>query len=191
MTADELILRAGSKFHSQGGDYYIGVKRAIKHPLYKNFHYDYFSYDFVLLELDWLDLSDKIQPIKLPKEEFQVPEGAMCEITGWGRTQNPNESTDVLRAVSVPIVNQEVCKEQYKDLVEIKRQMICAGYKAGGKDACNRDFGGPLTYKTDNGTYLVGVMSFNENCAEPNRPSVYVRVAQVAEWIEFVTGISI
>lgn len=106
-----------------------------------------------------------------------------------GRTQNPNESTAVLRAVSVPIVNQQYCKKQYESVVEIKRQMICAGYKAGGKDACNRDVGGPLTFKTDNDTYLIGVMSFNENCAEPNRPSVYGRVPHIMEWIQFVTGL--
>lgn len=106
-----------------------------------------------------------------------------------GRTQNPSESTDVLRAVNVPIVNQEYCKTQYEGMVEIKRQMICAGYKTGGKDACNRDFGGALEFKTNNGTYLIGVMSFNENCAEQNRPSVYGRVTHVREWIKHVTGL--
>lgn len=73
--------------------------------------------------------------------------------------------------------------------MEIKRQMICAGYKAGGKDPCNRDFGSALEFKTDGKTYLVGVMSFNENCAEQNRPSVYGRVTHVREWIKYVTGI--
>lgn len=67
--------------------------------------------------------------------------------------------------------------------------MVCAGHKAGGKDAGNRDFGGPLTFKTDNATYLIGVMSFNENCAEPNRPSVYGRVTHVVEWIKHITGL--
>lgn len=83
---NELILRAGSIRTDHDGDYYIVVKNAVKHPLYKNFHYDYYSYDFVLLELLFpLDLSDKIQPIKLPTEDFQLPDGAMCEVSGWGK----------------------------------------------------------------------------------------------------------
>lgn len=106
-----------------------------------------------------------------------------------GRTQNPNESTSLLRAVSVPIVNQKYCKKQYEGIVDIKRQMICAGYKTGGKDVCGGDFGGPLAYKTDNESYLIGVVSFNEKCAEQNRPSVYGRVTHVVEWIKHVTGL--
>lgn len=85
---DELILRAGSKRTDEGGDYYIAVRNAIKHPLYKNFNYNYFDYDFVLLELAYpLDFSDKIKAIKLPNEDFQVPDGAVCEVCGWGKYQ--------------------------------------------------------------------------------------------------------
>lgn len=86
LQADDLILRAGSNEHKKGGDYYIILRNAVKHPLYKNFNYNYYDYDFALLELKYpLDFSDKIKPIALPNEDFNVPDGAMCEISGWGK----------------------------------------------------------------------------------------------------------
>lgn len=81
-----MILRAGSNRTDSGGDYYIVVEKAIKHPLYQKFNYDYYDYDFVLLKLtNPLDFSDAIKPITLPNEDLTVPDGAMCEVSGWGK----------------------------------------------------------------------------------------------------------
>lgn len=79
------MLRVGSNNRNKGGEYYVTVRNAVKHPLYKNFRYEYYDYDFALLELDdRLYISDKVKPIKLPNEDFKVPDGAMCEVSGWG-----------------------------------------------------------------------------------------------------------
>lgn len=86
LQADELMLRVGSKRTDKGGEYYIEVKNARKHPLYKNFNNNYYDYDFALLELKLsLDFSDTVKAIDLPREDFQVPDGAECEVTGWGK----------------------------------------------------------------------------------------------------------
>lgn len=83
---NELILRVGSNRTDKGGDYYIAVRNAMKHPLYKNFNYDYFDYDFVLLELEFpLDFSDSVKAITLPNADFQIADGAVCEVSGWGK----------------------------------------------------------------------------------------------------------
>jgi secreted trypsin-like serine protease len=49
---------------------------------------------------------------------------------------------DKLRAVSVKIVNYETCEKNYvTDRVKFKvtKQMICAGWAEGVKDACSGD----------------------------------------------------
>ena len=54
---------------------------------------------------------------------------------------------DILRYVTVPIVSDEDCDQDYAAIGQpgmIHEENICAGYKEGGKDACNGDSGGPL-----------------------------------------------
>lgn len=95
------------------------------------------DYDFVLLELEQpLIFSDKVKAIALPNiHETEVVDGTLCSVSGWGNTHNPNESEDVLRVVTIPIINRNVCKKSYNYYRDITTQMICAGdYEQGGKD---------------------------------------------------------
>lgn len=85
-------------------------------------------------------------------------------------------------------MNQDHCNEQYGG--RITERMICAGYEEGGKDARNRDSGGPLVAFADDGKpELIGVISFGIDFAEQNYPGVYARVTSVRSWIKEVSGI--
>lgn len=64
--------------------------------------------------------------------------------------------------------------------------MICAGLLGtGGKDACQRDSGGPMKV---NGK-LHGIISWGFECGHPQYPGVYTRVTTFREWIKNNTGL--
>lgn len=105
-----------------------------------------------------------------------------------GETKNQSESNEVLRAVIVPIVNQEYCNRLHKGA--ITDQMICAGYDEGGKDSCQNDSGGPMFARIGNiGVRAIGVVSWRKGCAESKSPGIYARISAVRSWIKNVTGI--
>ena len=42
---------------------------------------------------------------------------------------------------------------------------------------------GPLTYTVNGKTYVVGVVSWGDGCAAPNKAGIYGRVTKVMTWI--------
>ncbi|KAJ6648503.1 Trypsin-1, partial [Pseudolycoriella hygida] len=172
-----LRIRSGSTTHASNGTV-TEVARIIQHP---NFSFYTLNFDFALIELKTSLIFDStMQPIELPEQDYDYPDDTPCIVSGWGNTQNVNESRDRLRATVVPTVNQEICSEAYVDFGGVTDQMICAGLLYdGGKDACQGDSGGPLA---SNGT-LVGIVSWGYGCARPFFPGVYSRVAAARSWI--------
>lgn len=204
----ELTVRVGSSLHEYGGSI-IKLKRVVKHPNHDNYNLEN---DFSLLELaEPLKFNDRIQPIALPDADTHIADGTRCAVSGWGKfimikfkneslkknrnnfllgnTQNWDESDEKLRVAYVPIVNQDLCHEQYREIVPITSSMICAGLEIGGKDACQGDSGGPLIDQHNGCPRLIGVVSFGVGCAQPNYSGVYARVTSARQWIRSVTGI--
>uniref|UniRef100_A0A182Q8F9 trypsin n=1 Tax=Anopheles farauti TaxID=69004 RepID=A0A182Q8F9_9DIPT len=179
-----LWIRAGSSHVNEGGQS-VKVRRIVHHPKQSSWS----DYDFSLLQLDQpLNLSESIQPIPLRRRPSNTTEddagelvdGTVCKVSGWGNTHNPDESSLILRAASVPLTNHQRCSEAYEGIGPITESMICAGYDEGGKDSCQGDSGGPLVCEGQ----LSGVVSWGKGCAESGYPGVYAKVATAAEWIE-------
>ena len=106
----------------------------------------------------------------------------------------------------LPIISNSLCKQWYKDknqpsqyvgptpcssslnvllaTLQIDDSLMCTGLKEGGRDACKRDSGGPLSQTSQAGqTSLLGVVSWGQGCAEPLYPGVYTRVTAFIPWI--------
>ncbi|KAH8403107.1 hypothetical protein KR222_005239, partial [Zaprionus bogoriensis] len=181
-TANSVRVRIGSTRKDKGG-VLVGIERVHRHPKYDARIIDY---DFAVLELRAYNATNVTQAyVQLPQLGEDIADGTPVLISGWGNTQNSNESTDVLRAVTVPKVNQTLCSKAYGGFGSITDRMLCAGLLEGGKDACQGDSGGPLVAQGK----LWGVVSWGYGCARPQYPGVYSRVAAVRDWIASVSGI--
>lgn len=58
------------------------------------------------------------------------------------------------------------------------------GQVDGGKDACSGDSGGPLICGVDGKAELIGLTSRGRDCAQPNQPGIYMKVAPYSDWIK-------
>ncbi|ELW47048.1 Cytochrome P450 4V2 [Tupaia chinensis] len=99
-----------------------------------------------------------------------------CALSQIGEIQN------ILQKVTIPLVTNEECQKRYRNY-EVTKQMVCAGYKEGGKDACKGDSGGPLVCKHNGIWQLVGITSWGEGCGAREKPGVYTKVAEYVDWI--------
>jgi secreted trypsin-like serine protease len=104
-------------------------------------------------------------------------EGTKATVLGWGRVADGGARSDYLRSAVVPVVSDKTCQSAYSGYAP--SDMVCAGYPEGGIDACQGDSGGPLVV----GDTLIGIVSFGEGCAKPNKPGVYTRVSHYANEI--------
>lgn len=151
--------------------------------------------------------------VKLPTANEVVGAGTMTLVSGWGTTENINESSLILRAAVVPVSDQSQCNSVYYSFGGLTDRMMCAGPVEGGKDgkfwkrkkrtpwdrfynwktkfynisACQGDSGGPLV-RVDSKD-LIGVVSWGIGCGYPNYPGVYARVASVRLWIKQNAGV--
>lgn len=88
-----------------------------------------------------------------------------------------------LREVSLPIWNNTDCSQAYSR--NFPAEILCAGYREGGRDTCQGDSGGPLMLQGANRRWmLVGIVSWGYRCGEPDFPGVYTRVNHYLSWIE-------
>ncbi|XP_040296262.1 serine protease 33-like [Bufo bufo] len=173
----------------------VAVKKIIINPIYNG---GITSGDLALLELEIsVNFNDNIQPITLPSQDQEFQNGMMCWLTGWGYTvQNvPQSAPNTLQEVKLPLINSTNCDKMFQvashashapDLV--KEDMICAGYPEGKKDGCQGDSGGPLACPSNESWFLVGIVSWGEGCAQPQKPGVYTKVSSFSSWIQEWTG---
>lgn len=120
--------------------------------------------------------------------------GRDAYVTGWGTTSEGGSLSNILKEALTPIVADSECAAPGVYGAEfVPSLMVCAGDMAGGVDSCQGDSGGPLQSPIDGGGFrAVGIVSWGEGCARPNRPGVYTRIADeplrasIAEGIPFI-----
>jgi secreted trypsin-like serine protease len=104
-------------------------------------------------------------------------------IAGWGSAREGGAQQRYLLKATVPFVDDATCSAQYSGET-VPSDEICAGYAGGGTDTCQGDSGGPMFRKDAAGAWIqVGIVSWGDGCARPNKPGVYSQVSTFASAI--------
>ncbi|XP_036331823.1 uncharacterized protein LOC118743331 [Rhagoletis pomonella] len=206
VTAGHCVARATPRqVHVTLGDYVInsaveplpaytfGVRRIDVHPYFKfTPQADRFDVSVLTLERP-VHFMPHIAPICLPEknEDFL---GKFGWAAGWGAL-NPGSRLrpKTLQAVDVPVIENRICERWHRQNginVVIYPEMMCAGYRNGGKDSCQGDSGGPLMHEKSGRWYLIGVVSAGYSCASRGQPGIYHRVPYTVDWISYVVGLT-
>uniref|UniRef100_A0A8C4HZC2 Hepatocyte growth factor b n=1 Tax=Dicentrarchus labrax TaxID=13489 RepID=A0A8C4HZC2_DICLA len=125
--------------------------------------------------------ADNVHTIQLPVAGCSIPEGRLCKMYGWGETKGTGHD-DVLKAVDLPIVSNENCREMHRGSLHITNTKICAGGKRN-EGVCERDYGGPLVCQDGEIKVIVGVSVHGRGCARANQPGIFINVPFYTQWI--------
>lgn len=114
--------------------------------------------------------------------------GVVATVSGWGALTAGGPLPDGLRAVDLPIVDNDVASSIYG--TAITGDLLAAGgLPDGGRDACVGDSGGPLVVPDDDGQWrLAGIVSWGSGCGEPDTPGIYTRVSWIEPWLARTMG---
>jgi len=161
-----------------------GIEKVISYPDYNPTTTDN---DIALLKLS----KTEIEINKFPElKKTPLTTGTEAFVAGWGNTigypSDEQSFPDKLQEILVPIVDWEQCNYAFDG--ELTDNMFCAGYFEGGKDSCQGDSGGPLITYQNGQASLIGVVSWGDKCAEPEKAGIYTNVQNYIDWIVSNTG---
>ncbi|XP_006729397.1 transmembrane protease serine 11A [Leptonychotes weddellii] len=134
--------------------------------------------------------SNDVGRVCLPDATFEVLPRSPVFVTGWGALKANGPFPNTLRQVEVEIISNDICNQVNVYGGAVSSGMICAGFLMGKLDACEGDSGGPLVVKDLKDTwYLIGIVSWGDNCGQKNKPGVYTNVVYYRNWITSKTGL--
>ncbi|XP_068455126.1 trypsin [Clinocottus analis] len=178
--AENMMMVAGDHIVNsfEGPEQYAKAQRLVPHPLYNRTSN---NADIMLIKLRApMVLNRFVSLAPLPRQGTGLLEGLACRVSGWGYSEGGGRAPFTLRTVTVPIVSTARCNSSESFNGNITANMICAGHRAGGRDACKGDSGGPLACR--GGVY--GVVSWGNGCGDPQFPGVYASVSKFRRWID-------
>uniref|UniRef100_A0A8C8CAU1 trypsin n=1 Tax=Oncorhynchus tshawytscha TaxID=74940 RepID=A0A8C8CAU1_ONCTS len=178
---DQMMIVAGDYSLSmfEGTEQYSKPHRIIPHPLYNKTTN---NADIMLIKLRVpMVMGSYVSLAPLPRQGTGVMAGRVCRVSGWGYTSlGGGQIPSTLRTVKLPIVSSARCNSSESFNGNITSNMICAGYNAGGKDACKGDSGGPLVCEGR----VYGVVSWGNGCGDAKFPGVYTAVSKFRRWVD-------
>ncbi|KAG7177755.1 venom protease-like [Homarus americanus] len=195
------IVRLGEHDYNTASDEAVPkdytIDKVVLHPEFK-FPASY--HDLALVKLDrQVIIQGHIRPVCLPWGEDTKTqlEGQKVTLTGWGNTAYGGSRSSALQEVEVTVFPTPECEKSYSDLRDypfnwprgLGDEVMCAGDKAGGRDACQGDSGGPIVTKDSSNSYtLAGIVSYGYGCGKKKYPGLYVNVRHLPylSWIKSI-----
>ncbi|XP_044043527.1 coagulation factor VII [Siniperca chuatsi] len=162
-------------------------RRVVKVVIHQGYNVSSSDSDLALLKLYRpVKLGLYVVPICLPAKNSSFSRTLATirhsTVSGWGRLSQFGPPARFLQRLVLPRVPLQECRLHTK--LNITRNMICAGLKTGGKDACEGDSGGPLVTHYKKTWFLTGVVSWGKGCGNENMYGVYTKVSNFLDWIE-------
>lgn len=175
----DLVVIGRYDLREPGGDVFR-IERHVRHP----------SYDAATTDNDVALIKLEAPATTLKKVGIGMatpPVGSAVTATGWGYVKENGPLSPTLLRVSVPVVSQTECRQDYQgDRVAITDNMFCAG--EADKDSCQGDSGGPLLVGIGDSLKQVGIVSFGIGCGRKGYPGVYTRLENYRNWVRQTTG---
>ena len=120
------------------------VEKIVVHEKYRS---PAIYHDIAIVKLvSPIHYNEFVQPICLPGKRMfnELMIDQMAFVAGYGDMAFGGKQATVLQEVDVKIINNTFCDRNYRRLTEsskkfkygIGKSLICAGFKDGGKDAC-------------------------------------------------------
>ncbi|XP_028319548.1 coagulation factor VII isoform X1 [Gouania willdenowi] len=159
------------------------VMRVVVHPSYNQTNSDS---DLAMLKLQRpIRLGPHALPVCLPaiNSTFSrtLASVRVSIVSGWGRVAQHGAASRLLQRAVLPRVPLQECRRHTR--LDVTRNMMCAGLRGGGRDACEGDSGGPLVTRYRRTWFLTGVVSWGRGCAQENTYGVYAKVSNYLSWI--------
>jgi len=115
----------------------------------------------------------------LPANTSTANDSGTFTVMGWGAASEGGGQQRYLLKAQVPFIDDTSCRSSYPSLIPAEE--ICAGFPQGGVDTCQGDSGGPMVRRDGSNNWVnVGIVSWGEGCARPNKPGVYTQVSTFA-----------
>lgn len=129
------------------------------------------------------NLSNWVNTICLQNNVVTFPYGKSCYIAGWGKTRWSGSQPEKMQEAVVKLVPRTTCNRPESYNGKVHQRAICAGYAAGGVDACQYDSGGALACEYKGRFYVHGLVSWGIGCAQPLKYGVYTNMELLRSWV--------
>ncbi|XP_016068685.1 PREDICTED: transmembrane protease serine 11D [Miniopterus natalensis] len=159
--------------------------------IHNNYNFVTHENDIAVVKLDGaVPFTKNIHRVCLPEATQNVSPGSTAYVTGWGSQSFGGNTVRELQQGRVYIISNNVCNAPTSYNGAVLPGMLCAGVPQGGVDACRGDSGGPLVQQDSRRLwFLVGIVSWGQECGLADKPGVYTRVTAYRDWITQQTGI--
>ncbi|XP_070813793.1 coagulation factor VII [Chaetodon trifascialis] len=181
-------------FHVTVGEHDLHVvegseqkRRVVKVIIHRGYNKSSSDTDLAMLKLHRaVKLGNYVVPICLPAQNSTFSRTLatirQSTVSGWGRLSQFGPPARFLQRLVLPRVPLQECRLHTN--LNITKNMLCAGLRSGGRDACKGDSGGPLVTLYKKTWFLTGVVSWGKGCANENMYGVYTKVSNFLDWIQ-------
>ncbi|CAN7976061.1 unnamed protein product [Ixodes persulcatus] len=186
MRASKLRVLLGAHLRSTPvqGQVLLRVKEICVHPGYDANLPTSMVPDIAIIQLaKKVNMTTTIQPVCLPKNGEELPEGSKLYATGWGDVKGMGKGmSEELKQTMIKSIPIDSCLKRWT--WRVIPELFCAAHDHGS--TCDGDSGGPAVHKADGKWTVHGITSTGPTpCNSPSAPQRFVKVsAYIKDFIE-------